>query len=337
MGLSVLTDWQAFHFFYHGSRDRLILSSIKPLVEDLWRHRLIQNFFFMRYSLGGPHVRLRLHPAAGAHEAIRQRVRARAERFFADAPSTDSLDEAAIQKINRSIQVNDEDEDGRCFTDNSVEELPFQAEITRYGGRELLPHSLDLFAVSSLNALAFLEGFHGAPAGRRLPAALSLLSHQAVGLARDVDELRDISRYAEEWSAAYARLVQRGDEAFERSAPSFIGLLRNRLRSESEETQDDDGGGATLSRASLALADAVSSVGEEARHTIKTSHLHMTANRLGVTNAEEVYLGRILTRSIEALHAQEPDLVERGLAGASKDELRTLTRQAMDSGLSAQT
>jgi hypothetical protein len=41
---------------------------------------------------------------------------------------------------------------------------------------------------------------------------------------------------------------------------------------------------------------------------VAASHIHMTANRLGVNNAEEIYLLRLLLRAYNSLRTAEPGI-----------------------------
>ena len=65
-------DWLSFHAHYHGDRDLPLRHAVASLVRRLRDDGLLESFFFMRYSLGGPHIRLRLRPAAGGADPVRE-------------------------------------------------------------------------------------------------------------------------------------------------------------------------------------------------------------------------------------------------------------------------
>jgi hypothetical protein len=54
------------------------------------------------------------------------------------------------------------------------------------------------------------------------------------------------------------------------------------------------------------LSPLLAELPEKARWYLAASHIHMTANRLGLTNGEEVYLSRMLFRAVETLRRATP-------------------------------
>lgn len=300
-----LPGWVSYHFFYQGSRDRLLLELAQPLVAQLWRRGDLDRFFFIRYNLGGPHIRLRLQVRPGREGEVDRQVRERAAEFFLRAPSETVLDEEAIRRENQRLLANDPDGEDALHPNNSVAELAFHPETARYGGEELLPHSLDLFALSSVEALTLLRTHSNSPKPARLSTALWSLARLALGLASDSGDFLDLVRYAEIWSrGAGALFLSRGDEAFAKDPDRICRLLRTEILSLChEETGPLAAAGRRLSR-EIASAEA-------ALREIAVSHIHMTANRLGLNNPEEIYLGRMLGRAGQRLLEAEPEIWER--------------------------
>ena len=94
--------WQAFHLFYHADRNLLLLRLIRPLVGSLARAGAIDRFFFVRYELGGPHVRLRLRSTPGAMDVVEERVREASADYFARWPSVQPrTDELVLQRLGK--------------------------------------------------------------------------------------------------------------------------------------------------------------------------------------------------------------------------------------------
>lgn len=306
---ALLSRWLAFHFHYHERQDRLLEELLRPLVASLVERGEIDSFFFVRYLLGGPHIRLRVR-LCGDGQAMAAEVRGTAERFFAAFPSRATLPEDKILAINREILNNDPTErDEAVHPDNFVRPAPFHPEIERYGGPELFPQSLAFFAISSCRVLRWLHEKAGDP-GSRLSFAFHLLALQALGSSRDGQELLALLRYPMAGEAASALLVEKGDAAFERQKESHVQALRRRV----EAIVDGPLFGGEL-LAERTLEGALREVG--ARRGILSSHLHMTANRLGLKNAEEIYLARLLWRTFGELAGSEPALwgqLERSLA-----------------------
>ena len=300
--------WRAYHLFYHGSRDRLVAELVRPLVQALRADGDVTAFYFVRYDLGGPHVRLRLHPARGRAGGVDAAVREAAAAFFARCPSTEPLSAEAILRQNAGIVSTDplaSDAADEVHPDNSLREFPTLFEVERYGGARLFRHSLDYFVLSSGEALR-LAGAPEFSGGQRLATAGRLCVDQAWGLARDAAEFTRLLGYAGwmltgEWTA---RFVQRADEAFERQRAVHTRLLRNELRALAEAP--DAAASPALAKGARRLARGIRAAGDDERWIIGASQLHMTANRLGVLNAEELYLGQILSRAAGELATADP-------------------------------
>ncbi|HEX8321097.1 lantibiotic dehydratase C-terminal domain-containing protein [Longimicrobium sp.] len=296
--------WHGFHLVYHADRDALLTGVVAPLVGELWQEGVLRRCFFVRYHLGGPHVRLRLELPSGAGTVVTERVRARTEEFFRLYPSTAPRPAEEIRRENRGILAGDAlavEREDLVYPDNSVQDAPVVFETERYGGPALLEHSLDFFTVSSARALSWLHVSAGQPAGARLAGAARLLVRQAWGLAPDGAAFTELAgsgvRLMGEVLPAF---VARGDEAFERGGGSMERLVRHEL----DALSAGDAGPDVL--AAAALAGAIAGADEFRRWSIAASQLHMTANRLGLLNPQEVYLARMLWRAAEAAAAADP-------------------------------
>jgi hypothetical protein len=97
------------------------------------------------------------------------------------------------------------------------------------------------------------------------------------------------------------RFVREGDAAFERRP----GPLVERVRAEMAALSGIAGGGSAepprWAAGPRRLAWELREAGRDVRWRIATSHVHMTANRLGLLVAEEVYLARMLWRAAREL------------------------------------
>ncbi len=301
-------DWLSHHLVYHGSRDRLLVELVRPLVGALWRDEAIDRFFFVRYALGGPHLRLRLRCRAGRREEAAARLTAAAAAFFARRPAETALDEEAIRRQNRRLLANDPGGAGDeelIYPNNTLIELPFALEVERYGGEELLGVTLDLFTVSSLHAVAAVAARDGRLKEEGLALAMDDLAALAAGLAAGGEEYLDLLQYAVVWSKGDGALfTQRGDEAYARRPEAYRRVVRGKLAAPAA--------GPRLQEAARHLRREVAGAAAPVRRRIAVGQLHMTANRLGLTNAEEIYLGRMLWRSAEDLRDAEPALWARG-------------------------
>jgi hypothetical protein len=295
----VAAPWLCYHLYYHQDLNRAALRFVRPTVAELLAADRIDSFFFIRYGLGGPHIRLRLLPKAGCAAEVAEAAEARAREFLTQLPSTSALDPETLRRGAEALVASDPYEtDVAVYPDNSFLAFPFRPETDRYGGPERLADSLDFFAVSSAVALDFI-GRHGDQSrSRQLAVVFSLLVRQALGFALDEEELIALARYGvASWGEAMPSIVAKADRVFAEQGEVFQRLFDRELLDARSAPPD----AATrevapwLREASRGLSRTITRQDPAARRRIGTSQLHMTANRLGLSNPEEVYLSRILS------------------------------------------
>ncbi len=298
--------WRSCHLHYHGDGSLLLVQLVRPLAGSLLRSGAIDRFFFIRYELGGPHVRLRLRAAPGADGALARAVTAAPAVLFTRLPSAHPLPAEVVARRTREILATDPSEsDATLHPDNSLRIVPFLPEVDRYGGPALIGASLDFFALSSVRALSLLAAVGGEPRPRQLPWVLRALAALAFGFARDEAELLALLGYAAAPAGhPLAPFAARGDRAYEAQPEVFQRLLQEVLTVETAAPTAAGGAVEEARRLSAEIAGAAPAV----RERILRSHLHMTANRLGLRNPEEAYLGRILWRAAQPSCGLDPAL-----------------------------
>ena len=281
----------------------------EPVARALRRDGAVHRYFFVRYNLGGPHVRLRLEAAPGRGGEVAARVREAAAEFFARRPSLARLPDEAVRRENRAILADDPlaaDAEDTVHPDNSLHECPAAFEVERYGGPRLLRHSLDYFALSTVEVLRFLAAHGGEPASAaRLTGGARLVVRQAWGMAHDEAEFVELLEHAVRLMGdPLARFAAEGERAFASRGAALVRLLRDEM-AELSAGAERPGPARALSQAARSLAWSVRGAPAERRRAIAHSHLHMTSNRLGLLNPEEVYLGRMLHLAARALAAED--------------------------------
>ncbi len=291
-----MEDWIAFHLYYHEDLTQAVLGFVAPTVASLLKAGRIDRFFFVRYGLGGPHIRLRLRSCEGCAAAVSETSHDFAARFLDRNPSTARLDPDLLRRQTQALLRSDPHEtDDSVYPDNSLVDAAFRPEVERYGGPHLLRSSLDFFTLSSSAALEFLARFHGEPRSRQLKLAAECLLTQALGFAADEGELVVLLSYGvESWGEAIPGVLSKGDRVFESQPEVFRGLFREGL----EPSWN------VLAEGARRLSGALKQEDQQARKRIGISQLHMTATRLGLSNPEETYLSRLLSRAAEALRSE---------------------------------
>ncbi|MEU8197126.1 lantibiotic dehydratase C-terminal domain-containing protein [Microbispora amethystogenes] len=191
--------WISLHAFHRGGTDRLITQAVGGLLRSLTADGLLVRHFFLRYWEGGPHVRLRLRPAARPDE-VEARARAALERHLAAYPSSHEADwdagkyAAAAERFARAENLTHYDR--RVRTRDTVEAVAYRPEYATYGGPEAIDAVEEHFCDSSRIALALLDG--GIEPGRRvgfaaaaLMLALAAWEPDLARLARALDASRE--------------------------------------------------------------------------------------------------------------------------------------------------
>ena len=281
--------WLNFHIYYHADRDRLLREAISPLLAELYKEGLLERFYFVRYSLGGPHVRLRLETARHTASLVRNTVEAYLQHYLHAAPSLQPLDREEIGRTTRMLIASDSNENNaNIYPDNSILQFPFAPEINRYGGAELMSCSLDLFSFTSVEALTLINGRSGQSRSELFSRSVRALLRLSLALAEEQSALADFWR-----TATPAAPV---------SGPELQARLRlvQLLREESARAPEDEEW-KLWSAAGSSLRQRLSATAKAAGRGIIRSHLHMFANRLDISNAVENGMGALLSGIFDEL------------------------------------
>jgi hypothetical protein len=301
-----LANWRAYHVFYHADLNLLVREFAHRLAAELLRQGLIDRFYFVRYGLGGPHLRIRWRLTGQADEPQERILAGRCAEFFAMHPSLKPLPPEQILKVNEGIAKGDAyagSEISRIYDDNSWRAFPPQIEVERYGGEEHIDASLDVFCLSSISVF-HLFGRQEAPHKSWASSAMMRLALQlALGFASGEAEFVRLLGYAlEPWGRLFPSCLNAADRAFESQAGKITDFVLSELEAITTQKRDDS----ILFAGARALASRVSSLSAERRWRVSSSHIHMTANRLGILNPEEAYLSRMLVRAAESIRLYYP-------------------------------
>jgi len=280
------SPWLAFHFFHHQDRDLLLRELVFPLVLEAFDAQALRRFFFLRYHLGGPHIRLRLELPPNASPAMEAKLEAmvarRSEEFFARFPSLQARPVEEVERITKMLVTSDPNEtDERIFPDNHWQRFEFRPEVARYGGPELLPLSFDLFMASSLEAGALLLEDKAASEGQLYTRKLALLAGFAAALSDTREELAQLLDYGRRFWPPLAVANEKAKLRFAAGAAPYLAIWHHGLKMAN---------GSPVKRHTLHCAGCLrQALAEAERYHIVASHVHMMANRLGFDNANEVF------------------------------------------------
>lgn len=138
--------WISVHIFYASNSNPMITDCLIPLVTELRQRSIIKRYFFIKYWLEGPHIRLRLLPADGVSESkVKTEIEPVIEQYLMWRPALYSADVESAQPFYKDMFVAEysEDawnqrygEDGRMLfrPNNSYDYIAYEPEYDRYGG-----------------------------------------------------------------------------------------------------------------------------------------------------------------------------------------------------------
>ena len=320
--------WRYVRFVDHGDQSAALAQVIRPWLRSLVDDRLMDRFFFIRYELGGPHLRLRWRlsatdpsEAAKADREITDRLETLALSWWREHPPGEPWDEEKVRRINRDIlgrEPETVDEDPR-FDHGTWHRAPMTFETRRYGGPQHLARALDLFGFSSVIALELVSE-HGAGSPSFVPRVIGRLIRLAFALARDPDELLSLVGYGRRFfGPTFDECQAQGDRFFAKAADGLGRLAAaeltaiSRLLGPDGDTASGDESAPHLERgfaaAARAYAEALPS--EVDRWYALVSHLHMLANRVGAWNPQEVYWSRLAELACLRVQEQDPETWRR--------------------------
>jgi thiopeptide-type bacteriocin biosynthesis protein len=284
------------HLFFDGNiygpvADRVILDLVAPLVREAEDRGWIERHFFVRYSEGGPHIRLRLFGRL---------------RFLDEHVHPLLLDRAgSLSGIPGGVRPRT---------------TPYEPEFDRYGGPGGVALAERLFHASSETAIALLRGIAAADGSARLGKALLAMlvlthafypDHTRAAAFLQLYGTRYLRSFAR--SEGYRESFQRAfDAGFSQQAEHLIrylaeGWSRLEQRQSVSDTLDPYvarvralrldfervayGGG--MWQGGQVVGTVADAVGR-----IVPSYLHMMNNRLGVAIPHETYLSTLIGHAL---------------------------------------
>lgn len=330
--------WLSLHVFYAANANPVLVHCVRPLVARLREQGLLRSWFFIRYWLEGPHVRLRLLPADASVTADVDRIaRAALQQYLRERPALYEEDRDASGELYKNMFLAEYSEerwnelygaDGAMpFQDNnSVVPVPYERELDRYGG----PAGMELaewhFQESSETVMTLLDTTNVHVRTVLLGQAAQLTAGLCFALLRDDEAVaRFLDRYRTMWETSYQEPSDSQHERFDRSYERMKDRLVPRLVHVRDNALDDPAASPNpLERSWLAhcgeLRDKVLHLAGEGSLTFRdgpvrdpqtalaivlSSYVHMTNNRLGVSILDEIYLSYVICRALSDMVPRE--------------------------------
>jgi thiopeptide-type bacteriocin biosynthesis protein len=331
--------WISIHIFYSSNGNPLLADCVSPLVARLRARGLISRYFFIRYWLGGPHVRLRLLPAEGVGA---DEVKAVAEEgiraFLARRPALYEIDTKVLGPLYRTMyeaEYGAEELAARFgegelpfYENNTFHYVDYEPEYGRYGGEAGVDLAERHFEVSSDIVLKLVRETNMHLRTIMMGHSVQMMLQMCYAFLGDDTKIADfLTRYRAFWETSYAQNSQRLYPGFDRKYEHMAVKLRGRIDEVRRLNASGDPAAGTESELRWVahmreLRDEALRLASEGRlelsaevddpqvalAVILSGYMHMTNNRLGVSILDEIYLSYIIGRALEG---------EGGLAEAS--------------------
>ena len=276
-------NWFSYHIFFEDDRDVFLQKAIVPLIEVLKAKLGIQQFFYIRYNEGGPHIRIRILSTHKKQTTISKIIDATCRSYFGT-------------------------------NDFKLREMAYHPETERYGGTAALPFAEAHFVLSSKVCLTVLAEQPEDVLSRALLLHFCMI---AVSNLSTVEIYRLYDSYVQSWfphSGLSETDTNSRQVAFKHYEPEYQKMPQKALfgeinkRIEANEETGISWLDTWIKGNKNILSDLFRSVGYESRfHRILESLIHMTNNRLGVKNYDEAFLAYLLKRTIEDAFTPEPE------------------------------
>ena len=315
--------WRSWHLhtatFGMTALDDVVTEALGPLAGRLG---LLEPdgppWFFLRYWQGGPHLRLRIAGLTQSEaDRIETELAGRLDTLDAVVPPGQRLDQDSYARAVRPLATAGEAgvslPVGHLVAPG-IRRAVYEPEYRRYGGPHLIGRSEHLFHCSSRTALrvclARAGTRHGTASGlEATAAACSVLDEHRtpVDRVRFLEGQRDVwLGWARSGEAAEGGTVDgpRGEPAdTARSRVAALGGLGPRLLA--AMAQGDPRWAAWTDPLGEALSVWTSELGPARAVGIFGSHVHMTANRLGVGAGREARIAALLLALLESTPAAQ--------------------------------
>jgi thiopeptide-type bacteriocin biosynthesis protein len=249
------TNWLSVHIYYSSNQNPVLVDCVGPLVERLRRQALVRRYFFVRYWLEGPHVRLRLLPAKGvSSQKLKAGVEPWIEAFLKERPALYELEHdtyADYHKRNFILEYGEEEWNKRYGKDgtmpirpnNTLAYVEYEPEFDRYGGM----HGLELaewhFERSSDLVLGVLREVNVHAREILLGASTQLSLLTCFGCLGSVGEVINfLQNYIGFWTERYYPMDDERHRGFRKRYEEMKPMLQTRITEVQRHVSDSHGG-----------------------------------------------------------------------------------------------
>lgn len=280
--------WSCVHVYHAGNLDRLLREVVFPATAQMQTENLISYWFFIRYWVGGTHLRIRLFPSQYEdRDLVCNTLIGSIEPWLRNNPSSeiddwtrlpdnDLLYKRMFNLEYRNAPISYESFNEELSPNDSVTPTPYFPELERYGGTSGIDCCFRQFSSSTEFVKTLIENNGVLTLGFRQAATASALMVAVEAFFDSHSERINFTKnYRDYWT-------QFGDytRAESQSASQILRLVKSNKGPEFLlDALNDYREGCFRARSHLEeqIPDS------DKRKRIYSSLIHMTNNRLGLS------------------------------------------------------
>ena len=316
-------NWLSVYLYYADPWENFLTSAVNPLVLELESKGWIEQFFFIRYWEYGPHIRLRLK---SDELMIEQKVKPFLLEYFTRHMERNP----SVRKDPLWTQQLPENQ--RWKRNNTIAFVPYEPEIQRYGGSSGILIAEKQFEASSRAVLSILSETESWSYSQALGRAIQLHLGLASAFRMDTAETHAFFKYIyANWRPRADAVLTNKEkeirdstaitekafaESFQKQKVFLVPMVMRVWDALQKKIEFENPWFhqwmADMNSIYHLLCDArmKKNLLEHNRETISTgkpfnhylqkhfyifdSYVHMTNNRLGISNHDEGYLGYLI-------------------------------------------
>lgn len=272
----------SIHLFYKNL-NFLLRNVVFPFVELGKQGNLFQSYFFIRYSKGGTHIRLRL--LTNEEEKLKIFAKHYFDQFF-------------IEYLSTRIDQKD-----NFHSNNFIQFIDYKPEIERYGGTELIKVAEQYFYISSETVRQLMTYFDdwNDKMAVGIGLQIQIMFAHAIGFSK-LEAQYFFESYYQNWLFVFDETTRKNDifqSQFKISNhQTTIEFAKSLWLDLEENTGFENPFLKNWYSATQTLTKQFNQKNNQ-NHSIYESLLHMTNNRLGISNYDEVLLAFVLKNSLK--------------------------------------
>lgn len=270
--------WVSAYIYSDPPHEELLVDGVLPLVKKGMNAGLANRYFFIRYFDRGHHIRLRFEVEKKNEETVRDMINERVGEYFVAHPKKREM------------------EKDEYLPHQSIQYIPYEPEVDRYGGEQRIKIAEEQFMYSSEAVLSFLSVRDNWQYERRLGFALQLAVIQLYAFGYREDSIKAYVKRILSLQLKASKVITMSMLSSQlRKQPELKDVGRSIYHSVKLHVEKKDNGLEYVMYMRKICMQLVKCKTEDSLlESLLSSYIHMTNNRLGIKNTDEIYLYYLL-------------------------------------------